>query len=498
MTIEPTLTTLLHTTQPPQPSQTTTGFDLLFANAENRRNTPDNSQQQPNRRQTRQDTPQSTNQPRAERPERPTRERPEQPNRPTRVNRQEQPENTPQESNENLTIPLEQELPTEPVQNPETLEVQETLEPTQEPIIETLEIPLVTEEAQEEDIPPTQTETTIITTLAEAAQLPPAEMQEILTELEIQPTELTQPPEVHKLLQHLLNAEPADLLTTPNYSETVKEIIETVTEIAKNPEITPNLDLLRGLISDVDEDDNLIISAEETEEPDLLMQAVQNFNPSNSNNSDSNANTNSQQEPQQAPQPTPIMAEIPTILPETPQMQVQQTTQTTQSTGEVITTTTTQTATTTHTTVQTTPIPRANPTQIMEQILSRIKTAGPGEMSELRMTLRPADLGDVTLRIMTHNGAVIAMFVAESQRIKEIIEENFSQLREALKEQGISIADLYVSVDSGNAEEQMNQYLKARQEALRRLQRASGNLEPQEEVEAPVINIDESTVDFLA
>jgi flagellar hook-length control protein FliK len=48
------------------------------------------------------------------------------------------------------------------------------------------------------------------------------------------------------------------------------------------------------------------------------------------------------------------------------------------------------------------------------------------------------------------------MFVAENQRVKEIIEAGFNQLRDALEEQGISVAQIEVSV--GNGDQNQNEF----------------------------------------
>jgi flagellar hook-length control protein FliK len=140
----------------------------------------------------------------------------------------------------------------------------------------------------------------------------------------------------------------------------------------------------------------------------------------------------------------------------------------------------------------------------LEQIVSKVKTVSAENFAELRITLRPEQLGDVSLRIAVQNGVVMALFVAESQRIKEIIEANFNQLRDALSEQGIEVSELFVSVngeDSGSQMELMNQLPKAQQEAMRRLQRAAGVVaEVEEEEPAPVDPsiVLNNTVEFTA
>jgi flagellar hook-length control protein FliK len=95
-----------------------------------------------------------------------------------------------------------------------------------------------------------------------------------------------------------------------------------------------------------------------------------------------------------------------------------------------------------------------NTADVIEQIVSRVKVEAKADTTEVRLTLKPENLGDVSLKISAQNGIVTAQFTAESQRIKEIIEAGFNQLRDALNSQGLNIARLDVSVgqDSEGAE----------------------------------------------
>ncbi len=81
--------------------------------------------------------------------------------------------------------------------------------------------------------------------------------------------------------------------------------------------------------------------------------------------------------------------------------------------------------------------------QITEAMKVQMKS---GVENEVKITLRPQHLGDVTLKIITENGIITAQFEAESQRVKEIIEANFNQLKTALEEQGVEVSSLEVNV----------------------------------------------------
>lgn len=87
-----------------------------------------------------------------------------------------------------------------------------------------------------------------------------------------------------------------------------------------------------------------------------------------------------------------------------------------------------------------------NNTEVVTQIMEKIKVSVKPEISEVKMLLKPEQLGEVSLKISTQNGVVTAQFIAESQRVKEIIEANFNQLKDMLLEQGIDVGALEVNV----------------------------------------------------
>jgi len=90
-----------------------------------------------------------------------------------------------------------------------------------------------------------------------------------------------------------------------------------------------------------------------------------------------------------------------------------------------------------------------SPQNIVQQIVQNVKVVTGEQMAEIRIQLRPEHLGDLTMRIATVNGIVTAQFVAESMRVKELIEAGFTDLRDALEQAGINIADIEVNVQSG-------------------------------------------------
>ncbi|MCL1988783.1 MAG: flagellar hook-length control protein FliK [Firmicutes bacterium] len=398
----------------------------------------------------------------------------------------------------------------------------ETAPPTDIPTTDTetpVETPIAETPATEEEI-----QLAIVYVIAELLQIPPDQVIEIATELQIMPEELAEPAVASKFLQTLLEVEnPVELLVMPEYPEELQKVVDTTQAAIVTLETEPpaevisraatNLDrlnLLGNLTTEVDENNQLIVTerpqATETAEPTTVIPQRLDAplfpivdEPQTEQRTTTELRIIRSETTDNAAEYRPLDEIIPQATNERP-IEVAEEIQP----REVV--------------VQVTPASvlanqaaaianiaeaqqATSPTQIMQQIVTQIKTIVPETFVELRMTLRPEHLGDVTLRVAVQNGIVTAMFVAESQRIKEIIESNFNQLRDALEEQGISIAELFVSVNTGDDNdqtEQMSQYLKAQQEAMHRLQRAAGISAIEEEEPEPERILMDSTVEFTA
>jgi len=92
---------------------------------------------------------------------------------------------------------------------------------------------------------------------------------------------------------------------------------------------------------------------------------------------------------------------------------------------------------------------------VLEQVTEKLEVSLFDNKSEMVIKLKPNDLGKVTVKISIENGVMNAKFLADSIKVKETLESNLNNLKESLKEQGLNVQDLNVSVDSGRAQSQM-------------------------------------------
>ncbi|MFB9329701.1 flagellar hook-length control protein FliK [Paenibacillus aurantiacus] len=76
-------------------------------------------------------------------------------------------------------------------------------------------------------------------------------------------------------------------------------------------------------------------------------------------------------------------------------------------------------------------------------------------LSEATISLAPAHLGQVDIRIAVHNGQLTAVFVAESSAAKDMLENQMAQLRNQLQTQGLQVDRLEVTQSSNAFESNM-------------------------------------------
>lgn len=103
-----------------------------------------------------------------------------------------------------------------------------------------------------------------------------------------------------------------------------------------------------------------------------------------------------------------------------------------------------------------------NREELFDQILKISEIANDESISELSIKLKPDTLGKLTIRLIMENGGLTARFVAENQKVKETIESNFTELKDALVQKGINIQNLSVSIgNEGKWGYEENQNLRA-------------------------------------
>ncbi len=86
--------------------------------------------------------------------------------------------------------------------------------------------------------------------------------------------------------------------------------------------------------------------------------------------------------------------------------------------------------------------------EIMDQILDYMKIQLKPGMDQLTMQLHPASLGSLHIQITSKGGEVTAQFHVQDETVKAAIESQIAELKETLKNQGIKVEAVEVTVES--------------------------------------------------
>ncbi|MBD5546566.1 MAG: hypothetical protein HDQ97_04100 [Lachnospiraceae bacterium] len=86
--------------------------------------------------------------------------------------------------------------------------------------------------------------------------------------------------------------------------------------------------------------------------------------------------------------------------------------------------------------------------EIMDQIMDYMKIQLKPGMDQLEMQLHPESLGTVHIQLSSKGGEVTAQFQVQNETVKAAIESQIASLQESLKEQGIKVEAVQVTVEN--------------------------------------------------
>ena len=89
-----------------------------------------------------------------------------------------------------------------------------------------------------------------------------------------------------------------------------------------------------------------------------------------------------------------------------------------------------------------------NPREIMDQILDYMKIQLKPGMEQLEMQLHPESLGTVHIQITSKAGEITAQFHVQNESVKAALESQISELKENLRDQGVKVEAVEVTVES--------------------------------------------------
>ena len=357
-----------------------------------------------------------------------------------------------------------------------SVEANTELSSVETPEISVVTIPILT------DLPPIIA--VIITDIAEALNIPIEQVIETLDKLGFKPLDLLGDDNLRTFIREVFNAETnTELLKVPGISETIIELGNIMQKAVTDTDITVDFKPV-----EIIEGPNVSI------EPALTETKAQA--PQTQPTPETSAPTVSQDNIPEPLSKDDTAEQQPGFETQNRQevFKAHDVTEENQSTTAEPAKATIKTEAVVNTARQT------NPREIIKQITEHIKTDIKVNVNEVKITLHPESLGELSLKISMEQGIVTAMFVAENQRVKEIIESNMNQLRDALKESGVDVGALNVSVSSGE-NETMRAYERERAKTAKRISKILANMETAEESEALQVTEEEvleASVSYIA
>ncbi len=93
--------------------------------------------------------------------------------------------------------------------------------------------------------------------------------------------------------------------------------------------------------------------------------------------------------------------------------------------------------------------PRSFDRMVMDQVSNKLATGAKEGAREVTVVLKPEMLGQVKVTILVEGDVVSAKIQVENPQVKQIVENNFNSLRDALAESGLKTGALDVNVGNG-------------------------------------------------
>ena len=100
---------------------------------------------------------------------------------------------------------------------------------------------------------------------------------------------------------------------------------------------------------------------------------------------------------------------------------------------------------------------------ILNQIGSKLEQLKDGQSTKLTMTLRPNDLGRVTIELLSSANGISTSIIAQNSQVKELLDKNIDILKQQLAQQGINVQNIQVKTVEQNSQAGLNNSYNERQ-----------------------------------
>jgi flagellar hook-length control protein FliK len=137
--------------------------------------------------------------------------------------------------------------------------------------------------------------------------------------------------------------------------------------------------------------------------------------------------------------------------------------------------------------------------EIISQIAEKMKIDFKQEITEMKLNLRPNDLGSLSIKVIQAGGLITAEIVTENSKVKELVDQNLESLRHTLKALGIDVGELSVSVGQQEIGEGMRHFMQQKGKSQARINQILGTADTgSEESAVKESDFSGSTMDVTA
>ncbi|MCA1797113.1 MAG: flagellar hook-length control protein FliK [Geobacteraceae bacterium] len=92
--------------------------------------------------------------------------------------------------------------------------------------------------------------------------------------------------------------------------------------------------------------------------------------------------------------------------------------------------------------------------RVVDQTIQHLNLHSRGDSSVVTVKLYPEELGELNIRMVMEGDQLKLQIQAQNQQVREILEQNFPRLRNAMEDQGVTVEDFQVSLGDSRAEDQ--------------------------------------------
>lgn len=94
---------------------------------------------------------------------------------------------------------------------------------------------------------------------------------------------------------------------------------------------------------------------------------------------------------------------------------------------------------------------------LVEVVVHRFKSLRLPEITELRVKLRPEDLGDITIKVVLEKGQINGTIQAEKREVVNMLQSQMDNLKQDLRNNNVNLNNISVSIESDGSFEGRNQ-----------------------------------------